>query len=130
MRPGEALGVDLSLESLNEALVVKGTATVPWTGECRRCLGAIEETALVPILEVFEDEPTEGETQPLRGGEIDVEPVVREAVLLDLPLAPVCRPDCQGLCPQCGADRNQGDCGCRGEAGDPRWSALDDLRFD
>jgi uncharacterized protein len=53
---------------------------------------------------------------------------VREAVLLDLPLAPLCRPDCAGLCPECGADLNAGDCGHRPNATDPRWTALDDLR--
>lgn len=127
---GESLRIDVHLESLNEALVVKGTTTAPWVGECRRCLGPIEATMAAPILEVFEDEPTEGETQPLLGGVIDLTTVVREAVLLELPLAPLCREDCQGLCVHCGADRNAEDCGCAPSDHDPRWSALDQLRFD
>ena len=66
----------------------------------------------------------------LDGLEIDLEPVAREAVLLELPLAPLCREDCEGLCDQCGADRNE-DPGHAHEApGDARWSALDSLRFD
>jgi len=60
-------------------------------------------------------------------GEIDLWPELREAVLLALPLKPLCREDCRGLCPACGADRNQGDCGCREDRGDHRWDRLREL---
>jgi uncharacterized protein len=127
---GEALQVDLRLEALNEGVVVKGTAYAPWLGECRRCLGPVRASLHVPILEIFEAEPTDGETRLLEGDHVDVEPVVREAVLLELPLAPVCRTDCAGLCAECGTDRNQADCGCAEEVGDDRWAGLDQLRFE
>jgi uncharacterized protein len=127
---GRALKIDLLLEALNEAVVVKGTTAATWVGECRRCLRPLEETLRAPILEIFELDPTEGETQPLDGDSIDVEPVVREAVLLELPLAPLCRADCAGLCPQCGTDRNEAECGCADEARDPRWGGLDQLHFE
>ncbi len=127
---GKALRIDLLLEALNEAVVVKGTAAATWVGECRRCLRPLEETLHAPILEIFEIAPTEGETHPLAGDLIDVGPVVREAVLLELPLAPLCRPDCAGLCPQCGTDRNEGQCDCAEEAPDPRWADLDQLRLE
>ena len=127
---GEAVRIDVRLEALNEAVVVKGTTAAPWSGECRRCLGPVQATLHAPILEIFEAEPTEGETRPLQGDSVDVEPVVREAVLLELPLAPLCRTDCAGLCPQCGTDRNQMDCGCAQEVADHRWAGLDQLHFE
>ena len=55
------------------------------------------------------------------------EPLVRDAVLLDLPLAPLCSEECLGLCPQCGANWNEGSCGCP-PVTDARWAALDRLR--
>jgi len=64
---------------------------------------------------------------PLEGDELDLEPLARDAVLLDLPLAPLCSVDCRGLCPQCGANWNLVTCDCV-PTGDPRWSALDALR--
>jgi uncharacterized protein len=117
---GKALRIDLLLEALNEAVVVKGTTAATWAGECRRCLSPLEETLRAPILEIFEVDPTEGETHPL----------VREAVLLELPLAPLCHADCAGLCPQCGIDRNVADCGCAEEEHDPRWAGLDQLHLE
>ena len=127
---GEALQIDLLLEALNEAVVAKGTAAATWVGECRRCLRPLQATLRAPVLEIFETDPTEGETQPLHGDHIDVEPVVREAVLLELPLAPLCAQDCAGLCPQCGSDRNESPCGCTEETVDPRWAGLDELHFE
>jgi uncharacterized protein len=58
---------------------------------------------------------------------LDLESLARDAVMLELPLAPLCSEDCLGLCPQCGANRNETSCTCV-IAGDPRWSALDALR--
>ncbi len=125
-----AVHVEVDLESLNEGMVVKGTAEAPWVGECRRCLGPVKSKLRTGILEVYEAHPTEGETQLLEGTEIDLEPVVREAVLLELPLAPLCRHDCAGLCPRCGADRNEVPCGCGTDDPDPRWAGLEGLRFE
>lgn len=127
---GEPVHVEVDLESLNEGLVVKGRTEAPWVGECRRCLRPVAARLTSPILEVYETDPSEGETQPLDGTEIDLEPVAREAVLLELPLAPLCADDCAGLCPRCGADRNEVACGCVVDEPDPRWAGLEDLRFD
>jgi uncharacterized protein len=127
---GAPVQVEVDLESLNEGLVVKGTAEAPWVGECRRCLRPVKAALSAPILEVYEPHPSEGETQLLEGTEIDLEPVVREAVLLELPLAPLCREDCAGLCPRCGADRNEVACGCVTDEPDPRWAGLEGLRFE
>jgi uncharacterized protein len=80
------------------------------------------------VEEIFVSDSEEGETYPILGDHLDLEPLAREAVVLSLPLVPLCRPDCAGLCPTCGADRNAGPCACPPPDGDPRWSALDALR--
>ncbi len=127
---GAPVHLDVHLESVNEAVLVRGTVTVPWVGECRRCLRPVRATLSAPVLEIYEAHPTELETQPLQGDSIDLEPVAREAVLLDLPLAPLCRDDCPGLCPRCGTDLGEAFCDCHSQPSDPRWSALDDLHLD
>jgi uncharacterized protein len=101
-----------------------------WDGECRRCLRPVRAPLRAELLEVFEGEPTEGETRLLDGVNIDLEPVAREAVLLELPLAPLCRDDCAGLCPECGAVLDEVQCGHTAPMADPRWSALEELRFE
>jgi len=67
------------------------------------------------------------EAYPLSGDELDLEPLARDAILLELPLAPLCSENCRGLCPACGANRNTDPCDCAPVA-DPRWAALDALR--
>ena len=90
--------------------------------------------ALTPLREVFEEDPIEDETYPLRHDEIDLEQPIRDLVVPELPPAPLCDENCLGLCPTCGANRNPvspGDtpeppapCECGSEARDPRWDAL------
>ena len=122
--------IDVRLESVNDGIVVTGTVRAPWTGECRRCLRTVESGLEAKVLEIFEDHPVEGETSQLDHDQIDLEPMAREAVLLELPMAPLCMEDCAGLCPECGADRNADDCGHALTGGDDRWAALDQIRFD
>ena len=127
------LVVDATLESIEGAAVtVQGTVTVPWTAECRRCLDEIGGVAMVPLSEVFEVTPIEGETYPIDGDEVDLEPVVRDAALLHLPLAPLCRPDCAGPAPDAFPTSVEGE-GPEADGEpprDPRWAALDQLRLD
>ena len=85
-------------------------------------------TLSVDVQELFESAPREGESYALGHDRVDLEPLARESLILDLPLAPLCRDDCRGLCPTCGADLNQGACDCPVETVDPRWAALDVLR--
>ena len=82
------------------------------------------------MAELFEERASEGESYPLVHDQVDHEPLAREAVLLELPQAPLCRDDCRGLCATCGADLNEGPCGCVPEDRDARWAALDALRPD
>lgn len=125
-----AVMLEVRLEGVTDGVVVSGFVSGTWTGECSRCLEALSEPFELEVHELFEPAPVEGETYLLDGEEIDLEPLVRDAVVLHLPLAPVCADDCRGLCPQCGADRNLTSCDCNTSIRDPRWAALDDLRFE
>jgi uncharacterized protein len=120
--------VDTLLEAVSDGILATGAARAPWRSECRRCLRAVTGDAEVEFRELFVAEPTEGETWPLRHEQVDLEPLIREALLLALPLAPLCGDDCRGLCPTCGADLNEGACDCASDHRDPRWAALDVLR--
>ncbi|HVL93480.1 MAG TPA: DUF177 domain-containing protein [Acidimicrobiales bacterium] len=120
--------VDVVLESVPGAVLATGTVEAPWRGDCRRCAGEAVGRLRVEVRELFEEQPDPEQTYPLDGDRLDLEPMARDAVLLELPLAPLCSPECQGLCPTCGADRNQGDCGCAPQKVDDRWAALDALR--
>jgi uncharacterized protein len=124
------VGLDLTLTSYPGGITAEGTVTAPWVGECRRCGGPAEGMVVSEVKERYAAAGgTEGdeEAYPLTGDELDLEPLARDAVLLELPLAPLCRPDCQGLCPSCGTNWNDGPCDCQ-PPGDPRWAALDSLR--
>ena len=85
-----------------------GTVTTPWHGQCRRCLTDVEGVSVSEVDELFQQHPRDEDAIEIIGDQIDLAPVVREYVLLDLPDAPLCRPDCAGICPSCGVDRNTG----------------------
>ena len=115
-----------TIEAMSDhAVTVKGDVTAPWTGECRRCLREIDGSLTARVEEIFETRPTEGDTYPLENERVDLEPLVRDAVLLALPLAPLCEEACAGPEPE-------GHPIGTGEPGgiDPRWSALGELKFD
>jgi uncharacterized protein len=116
----------LTLEAQSDhALTATGTISAPWHGECRRCLRDIEGELRADVQEVFDTHPIEGETYPLTGDRVDLEPMIRDAVLLALPLAPLCEEGCEGPEPE---HHPLGDAG-EPEA-DPRWSALGELKFE
>jgi uncharacterized protein len=130
------IGVELELESIANGVVAEGRITVPWVGECRRCLQPVEGLAEATVREIFERHPVEGETYPLGEDDVvDLEPMVRDAALLSLPLAPLCEPGCLGPAPETFPAVVEGIEPAAGEAGgggarDPRWAALDQLRFE
>src|SRR5690348_10103553 len=106
---GAPLEIDLRLESVVEGVLVSGTITAPVGGECGRCLDPVSQTLTVEIQELFAypQSTTDGtaddeEVRRLAGDLLDLEPVLRDAVVLGLPLSPLCRADCRGLCPSCG----------------------------
>ena len=126
--PDAQVTVDATLEWVSDGILATGTVSAPWQAECRRCLGPVRGEAHAQFQELYEPDAREGESYPLQGDRIDLAPLAREALLLELPLAPLCRDDCQGLCPRCGADLNAGACTCPSDSGDPRWAVLDALR--
>jgi uncharacterized protein len=125
---GDELTIDARLEAVSDGVLVSGTASVAWQGQCRRCLEPVTGTTVSDYREMYSEHPVEGETYPIRHDSVDLELVAREAILLDLPLAPLCEEECQGLCVTCGANLNDGPCSCPPVAVDPRWAALSELR--
>jgi uncharacterized protein len=125
----DVVGVRATLESVSEGILATGAVSAPWHADCRRCLRPVSGLVEADFRELFERHPREGETYPLDQDQVDLEPLVREIVLVELPLTPLCRVDCLGICPTCGADLNEGSCGCDTVVRDPRWAALDDLRL-
>lgn len=128
--PGEPVHIDVELQAVNDGIVAVGTVRASWTGECRRCLEAAGGEIATDVQEIFERDPVEGETRPLRDATVDLTDMARDAVLLELPIAALCEDDCAGLCPTCGIDRNESSCDCAASEPDPRWAALEDLTFD
>lgn len=120
----------LVVDAAGTEVEVSGTVEFGWSTECRRCLERVEGTGHLEVREVFQSVPTEGETWPIVDEAIDLEPMVRELVLLALPLAPVCSAGCRGpddahpVTTAAEADAAAED------ARDPRWAALDQLDFD
>lgn len=109
------------------------------TLRCDRCLAPMAQVAGadVELLLVPEPEPTGDEIELSEGdlgvayveGEVfDTRPLLIEQLQLGVPMKPVCRPECRGLCAVCGADLNAGDCGCKQETKDPRWADLAAIR--
>lgn len=128
---GAPLVLNVRLESVTEGVLATGTVTGEVAGECGRCLNDFTDALDVEFVELFayRDSVTEETTDPdeiprLEGDQLDLEPVVRDAVVLSLPLTPLCTPDCAGLCPECGErlDDLPGD--HSHQQLDPRWAAL------
>ena len=127
---GAIAEVNLHLESFSGGLRARGQIAAPWRALCRRCSIDIDGHSEVQVSERFVDDrgPGDDDAYLVVNDFVDLAPLVHEAILLDLPVAPLCRPDCRGLCVQCGSDKNLGDCGCLAPI-DPRWATLDNLRF-
>lgn len=123
-------------------IVARGRAATRVGGACGRCLAPVEEAIDLPLTLVWsdsdglsvrdgaEEEDSGDEVRVLDPGamEVDVGEAVREELALAVPLYRVCRPDCKGLCPRCGVDRNEASCECGEEEIDPRWQALRSVR--
>jgi uncharacterized metal-binding protein YceD (DUF177 family) len=121
----------LRLESVMEGVLVTGELDVPVVGSCARCLEPIEDTLHLDVQELYaypgsttEATSEEDEVRRLEGDFLDLEPLVRDTVVLSLPLAPVCTPDCGGLCVDCGLRIDDLPADHTHEVVDPRWAAL------
>jgi uncharacterized protein len=131
---GSDVELDLTLTSVSEGVYISGRVRGSLTGECGRCLNEIDEPFDVAVAELFayEDSTTEETTDEdevgrMQGDLIDLEPTVRDAVVLMLPANPLCRADCPGLCPECGVHLDDLPADHTHEEVDSRWAALRNL---
>ena len=139
---GSELVLDLRLESVMEGVLVSGTVDATMSGECGRCLDPVSAPLQVEIQELYsypESGPygsrasggrsdDDDELPSLVDDLIDLEPVLRDALVLALPMSPLCRDDCPGLCPECGEQLAELPEDHSHDAVDPRWAALAGLR--
>jgi uncharacterized protein len=128
---GAQAEIDVVLTPFEGGIDVAGSVSAPWEGICRRCTEPVSGELRIEVNERF-GEPASGTTAdedfyPIVDDAIDLAPLVRDAVVLELPMAPLCREDCAGLCSQCGKNLNEGTCRCVAPR-DPRWANLDALR--
>jgi uncharacterized protein len=128
---GGDVALDLRFEAVSEGVLVTGSAVAPLTGECARCLDPVTSTVEVGFQELYRylpdpgDDEDDGEDRFLDGDFLDLEPAFRDAVVLALPLSPLCRDDCPGLCAECGAKlADVGPEHGHGDKVDPRWGLL------
>ncbi|MEU2698979.1 YceD family protein [Micromonospora aurantiaca (nom. illeg.)] len=131
---GADLDLDLRLESVSEGVLVSGTVTGPVKGECGRCLREIDDSLAVTIQELYayensttDDTTDTDEVGRMQGDLIDLEPALRDAVVLALPTNPLCREDCPGLCPECGVHWDDLPADHSHQQVDPRWASLTQL---
>ncbi|GAB3654874.1 DUF177 domain-containing protein [Zhihengliuella somnathii] len=129
---GSDLDLEVRFEAVHEGILVTGKAFAEIKGECGRCLDPIEYELQADFQELFYYDATEAaedeeaEQYLVQDDYVDVEPVLRDAVVTALPFQPVCREDCEGLCPECGI-RLEEDPDHHHEVLDPRWAALSGL---
>jgi uncharacterized protein len=122
--------IEILLESVVEGIAASGPLSGRLAFRCARCLKDFSRDFRYEVQELFAPGATiEDDEYPIAEGRIDLEPMVRDTVVLAMPFSPLCRADCLGLCERCGGDRNLGECACGAEV-DPRWGPLEELRLD
>jgi uncharacterized protein len=135
---GSDVELELRLESVMEGVLVTGTARAEMTGECGRCLDPVSDELVVDLQELFTypddrrvaTSDDEDEQPRMVEDLLDLEPTLRDALVLEIPLAPLCDDDCAGLCAGCGARLDDVEPGHSHDQADPRWAALANLRID
>jgi uncharacterized protein len=134
---GAEIKLSVRLEAMTDGVLVTAEATVPVTGECARCLEPLTSSVDVTFRELYESgadlaDPDDDidDRRFLVADMLDLEPALRDAVVLALPLAPLCRSDCEGLCPECGIPLAEaGPAHGHDDATDPRWAGLRQLNI-
>ncbi len=113
---------------------MKGSGEVLAIMHCSRCLREFLQQIKFEINEIFAQSqmkeffPEEVELFPIENDSIDLFPMLRQLIVLSLPFKPLCSEECKGICPRCGADLNEGSCGCGEDAIDVRWEPLKKLK--
>jgi uncharacterized protein len=123
---------ELRAESVVEGILMTGTVRAGTVLSCARCLDEFPSQVGLELCELFagpgHESSVEDEAYRVEGKEVDLEPMLRDALTLAMPLHPLCREDCPGLCARCGRRLDVGTCDCFQEETDPRWAELDALR--
>jgi DUF177 domain-containing protein len=129
--PATPVRLVADIDNVVEGLLVTGVVTATINASCVRCLTEFTDTLRADVRELFALQPDQAEDEGyavVDGDRLPLDTMVRDALVLAFPAAPLHAPDCAGLCPTCGADRNQVDCGHDQPPSDPRWAALAELR--
>lgn len=140
---------------LGKKVLMNATGSFPLKSGCARCLKPVSVQVDVDFTISFTDAPCalsgpgqaepkklqdesgtgasfdllSADEEPYDGREVDTDGVLSQEMLLELPMTPLCDEDCKGLCSVCGADLNQGECGCQRKPMDPRWAALKNIKI-
>jgi uncharacterized protein len=124
------------LESVVDGILVRGTLEATLTVDCARCLRTMQQEAAADVVELFtvpghlpDDEVEPDAGYEIDEGHLDLDTLVRDALVPAIPFQPLCNPACKGLCSTCGADLNEVSCTCEETHTDPRWSALAGLEL-
>ena len=146
MPPAEDLHLDLArllddvrldgvVESVVDGLLVRGVVSAQMAMSCARCLADLTADVKADVVELFSD-PADAESPDdveagyeITDGTIDLDTMIRDALVPAVPYRPLCRDDCKGLCAQCGVNRNESDCACVDQTTDARWAALEGLQL-
>ena len=131
------VAIDVTAVSATDDVSVSGSVSIPWSGECRRCLKPISGVHTVDFDERFaparnrnQNSSTDGDVSIVDGDQIDLLEPIRETVMIETPMSVLCSETCEGICDVCGTDRNKGSCECVVVVRDERWAALDDFKID
>jgi len=127
---GKPIHLDIRLESVHEGILASVTANMEYEAECGRCLTTFEAPFEVEFTELFAYTPTEADEYRVHGDHVNLEPPLRDAIVLALPFQPVCRPDCPGLNPETGELRSAEEVADADQVIDPRWAALAEFQAD
>lgn len=129
---GEHVQAELRAESVVEGILVSGRVRGVAHLSCARCLRAFADAVDLEVCELFyaagQRPAGEDDVYEVSGTDIELEPLLRDTLVLALPLNPLCSSGCRGLCARCGADLNAGVCGCSESESDPRWAPLEALK--
>ena len=141
LKPKGDVHLVLDTDRRGQQVMMRGWAEVEVEYSCARCLKEFGDELSAPVFVLADrrgsDDPRDEEALEQEGAvlyhegvEIDLGPPIRDALILEVPQVALCRPDCRGLCPSCGQDRNEGDCNCASGGIDPRWEQLRQLNQD
>ncbi len=134
---GDVVTISGQLDALVDGVLLRGAVRVDATTRCALCLTELTTDEIrADVAELFTEPSTAEEPEDVEegyevvDGTIDVDALIRDALAAAADPSPRCRPDCAGLCPTCGIDRNTGSCACSEEIIDDRWAVLETLELD